>query len=65
MPIPEDAEVPKGTECTGEPAIRFPPPDGFVRLMGRLTAFVNDTRMALVEISELFGSRQLDMRNSA
>ena len=30
-----------------------------------MTAIVNDIRMALVEISELFGFRQLDMRNSA
>ena len=41
-----------------------PPTDGFVRLMGRLTAFVSETTMALVEDGVLPGSRQLDMGNS-
>ena len=40
------------------------PPDGFVSLMGRLTAFVSNTTMALVEDGALLGSRQLDMGNS-
>jgi hypothetical protein len=40
-----------------------PPPDGFVSLMGRLTAFVSNTTMALVEDGALPGSRQLDMGN--
>ncbi len=39
------------------------PPDGFVSLIGWLTAFVSDTRMALVEDGEMLGSRQLDMGN--
>ena len=39
-------------------------PDGFVSLLGRLTAFVSDTTMALVEDGALLGSRQLDMGNS-
>ena len=41
-----------------------PPPDGFVSLMGRLTAFVSNTTMALVEDGASLGSRQLDMGNS-
>ena len=39
-------------------------PDGFVSLMGRLTAFVINTTMALVEDGDVLGSRQLDMGNS-
>ncbi len=41
-----------------------PPPGGFVSLMGRLTAFVSNTTMALVDDSEVLGSRHLDMGNS-
>ena len=40
------------------------PRDGFVSLMGRLTASVSDTTMALVEDGALLGSRELDMGNS-
>ncbi len=40
------------------------PPDGFVTAMGRLTAFVSNTTMALVEDGEVLGTRQLDMGNS-
>ena len=40
------------------------PSDGFVTLMNRLTAFVSNTTMALVEDGEVLGSRQLDMGNS-
>ncbi len=36
MPIPEDAEVPKSTVCTGKPAIRFPPPNGFFEVDGKV-----------------------------
>ena len=32
--------------------------------MGRLTAFVSQTTMALVEDGEVLGSRQLDMGHS-
>ena len=39
-------------------------PDGLVSSMGRLTAFVSDTAMALVGDGALLGSRQLDMGNS-
>ena len=39
------------------------PPDGFVSLIGWLTAFVSDTTMALVEDGKVLGSRQLDMGN--
>jgi hypothetical protein len=35
-----------------------------VGLMGWLTTLVCDTPMALVEAAEVFGPRQLDMRNS-
>ena len=38
--------------------------DGFVSLIGWLTASVSDTTMALVGDGEVFGSRQLDMGNS-
>ncbi len=38
-------------------------PDGFVSLIGWLTAFVSDTTMALVEDGEMLGSRQLAMGN--
>ena len=34
-------------------------------IIGRLTAFVSNTTMALVEDDEVLGSRQLDMGNSA
>ena len=40
------------------------PPEGFVRLMVGLTAFVDETTMALAEDGEGLGSRQLDMGNS-
>jgi hypothetical protein len=40
------------------------PSDGFVRLMGRLTAFVGNITIALVEDGEVFGPWQLDMGNS-
>ena len=49
---------------TPEPAQPMPPPDGFVSLMGRLTALVSDTIIALVKHGALSGSRQLDMGNS-
>ena len=39
------------------------PRDGFVNLIGWLTAFVSDTTKALVEYGTLLGSRQLDMGN--
>ena len=42
----------------------FTLPDGFLSLMGRLTAFVSINTMALVEDAEVFGSRQLDTGNS-
>ena len=38
--------------------------DGFVSLIGWLTAFVSDTTIAVVEDGALLGSRQLDMGNS-
>jgi len=41
-----------------------PPPDGFVSLMGSLTAFASKTMLALIEDGEVLGSRQLDMANS-
>ena len=43
---------------------QFTTPDGFVSLIGWLTASVSDTTMALVEDGALLGSRQLDMGNS-
>ena len=39
-------------------------PDGFVRLVGRLTAFASNTIMALIENGASLGSRQLDVGNS-
>ncbi|MDA1347350.1 MAG: hypothetical protein O3A47_00530 [Chloroflexi bacterium] len=39
------------------------PRDGFVSLMGSLTASVIDTTMALVEDRSSLGSRKLDMGN--
>ena len=39
-------------------------PDGFVSLMGRLTASVSGSTMALVDDGALIGSRQFDMGNS-
>jgi len=39
-------------------------PDGFVSLMGRLTAFASNTMMALIENGASLKSRQLDMGNS-
>lgn len=42
----------------------MPPPDGFVSLTGKLTAFVSDTTMALVDDGVALGSRQLDKGNS-
>ena len=58
-----DANVVKATSAAIEHKFT-PPPDGFVSLMGRLTAFVSETTMALVENGEVLGSRQLDMGNS-
>jgi hypothetical protein len=40
------------------------PRDGFVNLIGWLTAFVSDTTMALVEDGALLGTSQLDMGNA-
>ncbi len=40
------------------------PPDGFVSLMGRLTVFVSNNTMALVEDGEVLGPMHLDMGNS-
>ena len=42
-----------------------PPPDSLVSLTGRLTAFVSNITMALVQDVEVVGSRQLVMGNSA
>ena len=39
-------------------------PDGFVRLVGRLTAFASNTIMALIANGASLGSRQLDVGNS-
>ena len=39
-------------------------PDGFVGFVGWLTAFVSETTMALVEVGNVLGSRQLAMGNS-
>ena len=39
------------------------PTGGFVIIKGRLTAFVSDTTMAVVEDVALLGSRQSDMGN--
>ncbi len=40
------------------------PTDGFVSLIGWLTASVSDTTMVLVEDGALLGSRHFDMGNS-
>lgn len=41
-----------------------PVPNGFVSLMGALTASVSNTTMGLVEDGTSLGCRQLDMGNS-
>ena len=56
------ANVVKATSAAIE--LQFTPPDGFVSLMGRLTAFVGETTMAFAEDGEVPGSRQRDMANS-
>ena len=41
-----------------------PPRDGFVSLIGELTAFVSESTITFAEYGEVIGSWQLAMRNS-
>jgi len=57
------ANVAKATSAAIEHEFTTPT-DGFVSLIGWLTASVSGTTIALVEDGEVLGSRQLGMGNS-
>jgi hypothetical protein len=59
MELEWSANVERAASVTGSRQFKMPT-DGFVSVMGCLTAFVNDTTMAPVKDDEVIGSRQAD-----
>ena len=57
------ANVVKATSAAHRTPVTTPT-DGFVGLIGWLTASVSDTTMALAEDGEVLGSKELDMGDS-